>query len=423
MLNRSELITAYRQHVNVGMARLFELMHSPVEVDSVENFIVDECGERYLDCAGYCVFLLGHRHPSVATAVQEQLARHPVSSRVLINGPLAIAASSLAAVAPPDLEYVWFGTSGAEVVEAALKLAIANGRHRWISMEGGYHGKSLGALSVSGRQPYRAPFASVIPHVDFAPYGNIDALLLALADTDGDCAVILEPLQSEAGVVIPPDGYLQAVSEICRRHGAFLIVDEISTGLGRTGAWWRCQIEAMKPDILLAGKALGGGIVPVSALIATPEAFHPFNREPLLHTTTFSGNPLGCAAAVAAIAAVRDDDIIAKAHRIGMLLLTEIQRLATLHEGGHVSAVRGAGLLIGIEFHAEHFAADFMLEMINQRVLVSHSLNAHKVVRLTPPATLSNRDVEHLLAAIDASLAALVRRRGNNSNTRHLSHA
>ena len=132
MVDRAEAVAAYRQHVNVGMARLFELMHSSMEVDSDANFIVDEHGARYLDCAGYCVFLLGHRHPAVVAAVQEQLARHPVSSRVLINGPLAVAATRLAEVAPRGLDYVWFGTSGAEVVEAALKLAAANGRRRWI---------------------------------------------------------------------------------------------------------------------------------------------------------------------------------------------------------------------------------------------------------------------------------------------------
>ncbi len=423
MLDRSEVVAAYRQHVNTGMARLFELMHSPMEVCSADpNFIVDEHGAQYLDCAGYCVFLLGHRHPAVVAAVQEQLARHPVSSRVLINGPLAVAATQLADVAPPNLEYVWFGNSGAEVVEAALKLAAANGRRRWISMEGGYHGKSLGALSVTGREAYRAPFSSLLPHVDFLPYGDIDALHRALAGTDGDSALIIEALQSEAGVIIPPHGYLKAVSDACHRHGCFLIVDEISTGMGRTGAWWRCQTEFMEPDILLAGKALGGGVLPVSALIATPSAFLPFNKEPLLHTATFSGSPLACAAVVAAIAAVRDDDVISKAQRIGAHLLSEIQSLAALHEGARVSSVRGAGLLIGIEFHEEHQAADFMLEMMSQRILVSHSLNAHRVVRLTPPATITDRNVEQLLTAVAESFATLVRRH-SSSHWRNLSHA
>jgi putrescine aminotransferase len=422
MLDRSEIVSAYRQHVNLGMARLFELMHSPVEVQSDSSYIVDDRGDRYLDCAGYCVFLLGHRHPSVVAAVQKQLASQPMSSRVLLNGQLAVASTRLAELAPPGLEYVWFGSSGAEAVEAALKLAIANGRCRWISMEGGYHGKSLGALSVTGRQAYRAPFASMLPRVDLLPYGDIDALQGALAGSDGEGAVIMEPLQSEAGVVIPPPGYLKAASDACHRHGALLIVDEISTGLGRTGAWWRCQTEPMEPDILLAGKALGGGIFPVSALISTPAVFRPFNQEPLLHTSTFSGNPLACAAVVAALAAVRDDDVIAKAQRIGSQLLSEIRSSATRYQGAQVSEVRGAGLLIGIEFHKEYHAADFMLEMMSRRVLVSHSLNAHCVVRLTPPSTLTDRDIEQLLTAVEESFTAIVRRY-ESSNRRHLSHA
>jgi len=422
MLDRAEIVATYRRHVSVGMARLFELMQGSVEVHSEGSFIVDDRGEHYLDCAGYCVFLLGHRHPSVVAAVQEQLAHHPVSSRVLINGPLAVAARDLAAVAPVGLEYVWFGASGAEAVEAALKLALANGHGRWISMEGGYHGKSLGALSVSGREAYRAPFASMLAAVDFVPFGDIDALQNALAQTDGDAAVILEPLQSEAGVVIPPPGYLKAVGEACRRHGALLIVDEISTGLGRTGAWWRCQVESMEPDMLLAGKALGGGVLPVSALLATAAAFRPFNREPLLHTSTFSGNPLACAAVVAALAAVRDDDVIFKAQRIGARLLSEIRTMVAAHDGAPISAVRGAGLLIGLEFHEEHQAADFMLEMMGQRVLVSHSLNAHRVVRLTPPATLTRDDIKQLLAAIAGSLD-VVARRHRHSNRSPVNHA
>ncbi|MGA2887751.1 MAG: aminotransferase class III-fold pyridoxal phosphate-dependent enzyme [Terracidiphilus sp.] len=381
-----------------------------------------EHGDCYLDCAGYCVFLLGHRHPAVVAAVQEQLALLPVSSRVMINGPLAVAATSLAAVAPSGLEYVWFGSSGAEAVEAALKLAIANGRSHWISMEGGYHGKSLGALSVSGRESYRAPFASLLPKVDFLSYGDAEAIEDALAGKGSESAVIMEPLQSEAGVIIPPPGYLKAVSDICHRHGALLIVDEISTGLGRTGAWWRCQTEMMEPDILLAGKALGGGVLPVSALIATAAAFRPFNKEPLLHTSTFSGNPLGCAAVVAALSAIRDDDVIAKSQRIGARLRSEIQMLSARHEGAQISAVRGAGLLIGIEFHQEHQAADFILELMSRRILVSHSLNAHKVVRLTPPSTLTDGNVNQLLTAVAESLAAIAHRH-ISSDRRYLSHA
>lgn len=410
MLDRSEVILHYRQHVNTGMARLFELLHCALEVGSEPNCIIDDMGTRYLDCAGYCVFLLGHRHPAVVAAVQEQLWRHPVSSRILINPQLASAAKRLADIAPPGLDYVWFGNSGAEVVEAALKLARANGKRRWIAMEGGYHGKSIGALSVSGREAYRAPFMPLLDHIDFVPFGNAAALDLALAQTPGEAAVILEPLQSEAGVIIPPAGFLQAASAACRRHGAFLIVDEISTGLGRTGQWWRCQVEPMQPDVLLTGKALGGGVLPVSALLATPEAFAPFNRDPLLHTSTFAGNPLACAAVVAAIETIQHEDIITKAQRIGRQLLAETHALLVKSASPVICQVRGAGLLIGIEFREEHHAADFMLEMMRRKVLVSHSLHAHKVVRLTPPATLTDRDVAQIVAAIEASFAAVAAR-------------
>ena len=404
--NRSEVIANYRNHVNLGMARLFELMNSAIEVDSEPSFIIDETGNRYLDCAGYCVFLLGHKPLPVVKAIQEQLLLNPMSSRTLINPQLANAARELARIAPLGLEYVWFGNSGSEVVEAALKLAKANGKHRWISMEGGYHGKSIGALSVSGRESYRKPFYPLLENVNFVPFGNIDALNKTLSKTQGDAAVILEPLQSEAGVIIPPLGYLKAVSDACHKYGAFLIVDEISTGLGRTGEWWRCQVESTRPDILLTGKSLGGGILPVSALIATKDAFAPFNKEPLLHTSTFAGNPLACVAVMATIKMI-GDGVIGKAKNIGQRLLSEIQELTNFPV---VSDVRGAGLLIGIEFQKEHYAADFILELMSRKVLVSHSLNAHKVVRLTPPVTLTNDNIEQLLEAVVASLSAVNKR-------------
>ena len=409
--DRAEVMRLYRRHVNSGWARIYELMNSALESESSGNYIVTHDGARYLDCAGYCVFLLGHGHPRVLEAVRAQLERHAMSSRVLPHAPVALASARLASIAPEGLSYVWFGSSGAEAVETAIKLARGNGRKRILSMEGGYHGKSLGALSASGRATYRAPFEPLLPEMSRVPYGDIEALRGALAGSDGDTAVLLEPLQSEAGVIVPPAGYLSAVADECTRHGALLIFDEISTGMGRTGRWWCSARENVVPDILLAGKALSGGLIPASAVIASEAAFAPFNRDPLLHTSTFSGNPLACAAVRATIDVIEDEGILERGRALGQRLLEGLQRAAA--GCSVVRAIRGMGVLLGVEFEQEHHAADFILEMMTRKVLLCHSYYGHRVARLTPPATLTDEETEWIVAAAEQSLRAVDARSQN----------
>ena len=409
-LDRSEVMRLYRRHVNSGMARVYELMNSVLEAESSGNWIVGHDGSRFLDCAGYCVFLLGHGHPAIVAAVREQLESHAISSRVLPHAAVALASAKLASVAPDGLDYVWFGSGGAEAVEAALKLVRAAGRKRLIAMEGAYHGKTLGALSVSGRAGYRAPFEPLLQGVTRVPFGDINALRAALSDSHGDVAVLMEPIQSEAGVIVPPPGYLREAKGECLRQGALLVVDEISTGLGRTGHWWSSVAQDATPDILIAGKTLGGGLLPVSAVVASEAAFAPFNREPLLHTSTFSGNPLACVAARATIEAIEQEDVLPRALEMGGALLKELKRAA--HECSVVKDVRGAGLLLGVEFTEEHQAADFMLEMMSRKVLVSHSSYGHRVARITPSATLTSGELEQVAIAARDSMRAVEARYG-----------
>src|SRR5262249_30366362 len=209
---------------------------------------------------------------------------------------LAGAAQALARVAPAGLRYVWFGSSGAEVVDAAIKLCRLNGRRTMVVADSAFHGKTFGALSLSGRRRYRDPFEPLVPGVVRVPFGDAAAVVEAVAGRPGECAVLLEPVQSEGGVRLPADGYLADVREACDAAGALLVVDEISTGMGRLGSWWGVDSDGVSPDILLAGKALGGGVVPVSAVVATAAVYEPLNRDPLLHTSTFGGNPLAASA-------------------------------------------------------------------------------------------------------------------------------
>lgn len=397
--DRLEVLARYRRHVNSGYAKLAGLTGMPVEVRSAGTRVFDADGHEYLDCGGYSVFVHGHCHPDIIAAVRDQLERHPLATRVLLNPQLALAAESLASVAPAGLEFVMFTNSGAEAAEVGLKIARLNGKTRYISTHGGYHGKTFGALSVTGRPKYQEPFVPLVPDVQFIRYGDVDELHTALTADGARSAVLLEPVQGEAGVIIPPPGYLRRVRELCSEFGAFLILDEIQTGMGRLGTWWGADREGIVPDVMLVGKGLSGGAVPVGAAVTTPAAFEPLNRDPLLHSSTFAGNPLAMAAAHAAVRVVERDELVERARILGERLLLELQRILNEHCPAVLVDVRGVGLLIAVEFVAEHIAGDFMLELMNRKVLISHSLNAHRVARITPPAILSDADCDWLLGA------------------------
>ncbi len=410
---RCAVIERHRKHVNRGMARLADFVGTHLEVRSKGNYVFDEREQRYLDCGGYGVFTLGHCNPAVVKAVTEQVGRLPLSTRLLVNPEVAAAAEALSATTPAGLDYVYFGSSGAEATEAAIKLACLNGRTSLISTHGGYHGKTLGALSVTGRLSYRKPFSKLLPQVEFVRFGDVDELAAALARSGVTGCVILEPVQAEGGVMIPPDGYLHEVERLCRHYGAYLILDEIQTGLARLGTWWGMDRENVVPDLLLVGKALSGGIVPVSALVANHAAFEKLNHAPTLHTSTFSGNPLAAAAARATIETMRDENVVPLARALGETLLGQLGFLRNPRNSRLVQDVRGRGILVGIEFGAEFLAGDFMIEMLKRNVIVSYSLNAHRVVRLTPSAFLSETDVKWLVAAARESIAVLDERYPN----------
>ncbi|MBN8739113.1 MAG: hypothetical protein BGP24_09905 [Lysobacterales bacterium 69-70] len=405
-----EVIDTHYDHVNSGMARLMRLLNVGVEQSSDGAYVEDHQGVRYLDCGGYCVFLLGRRHPRILQAAYAQLENVALGSRLLVNRQQGEAAKALASIAPPGLRYVWLANSGAEAVEAAIKLAKLNGRTRFVAMEGGFHGKTLGALSLTHSPKYREPFLPLLPDVTFVPFGDAAALATAIGDNGATTAVVMEPLQSEAGVVIPPPGYLRDVEHICRQHGALLVMDEISTGLGRTGAWWYCQEEDVTPDILLCGKALSGGLVPVSALLCTPALYEAFNSEPLVHTSTFAGSPLVSAVVKATIDTLCDLDAPTRARRLGDRIVNGLLAIQQRWQFPFVTAVRGRGLLIAIAFSDDAFAGEFLLEMVAQHVLISHSLNAHAIARLTPPLILSDTEISFLLAAVESALTAIHKR-------------
>ncbi len=407
--DRDLVLRRYTNHVNKSMAGLARLMAAPVEASSAGTKVYGDDGATYLDCGGFGVFLLGHCHPKVVGAVRHQLETHPLATRLFLNAQQAEASEVLASVAPDGLDYVFLTNSGAEAVELALKLARLAGKTRLVAMEGGFHGKTLGALSVTGRQLYREPFAPLLPDVDFIPFGDIAALHGALSSDGSRSAVILEPVQAEGGVRLPPPGYLTEVRQRCTAAGATMILDEIQSGLGRLGSWWGASNEAVVPDLLLCGKILGGGVMPAGGVVATAEMFGPLNDDPLLHSSTFAGNPLAAAAVTATIGVIKDEGLVERSRRLGRTVLQMAADAVATHCPDLVREVRGQGLLIGIDFLSADAATEFMLGLIEHKVIPSYSLNSHHVLRLTPPALLDGSDLDWLATALDAAAAGLAR--------------
>lgn len=401
----------YRSHLSKGRATLAELFGSHMEVASSGAWLTTSDGERFLNCGGYGVFIMGSRHPIVMEAVLDQLHRHPIATRILLEPTVATAAEAIVSVTPEGMDRVHFAVSGAEAVETGLKLARAHGKRHIVAADRGYHGKSLGALSASGKEVYRRPFEPLLPQVSRVPYGDVEALERELALRPGEACFIVEPVQGEGGVVIPPPEYLRRAAGLCRDYDAFLIFDEVQTGMGRLGHWWGADLAGVEPDVLLVGKALGGGVLPVSAAVASRRVFAPFDKDPYLHTGTFSGAPVLMAAVQGAVRAIKEEHLITRAMDLGRRLLPEIERVVLRNCADLVVEVRGEGLLIGIELIEGGIAGELLIELFNHGIVANHSMNGSAVVRFTPPAILTDSDVNFLLESIDGATRDLVDKR------------
>lgn len=417
--DEAETLGLYRKHLSKGRATLAELFGSHMEVESSGAWLHTSDGERFLNCGGYGVFIMGARHPTVLAAVSEQLNRHPIATRILLEPTVARAAEAITSVAPTGLDRVHFALSGAEAVETGLKLARAHGKRRIVSTHQGYHGKTFGALSASGKEVYRTPFEPLLPDVTRIPYGDADALEQVLAAHPGECCFVVEPVQGEGGVIIPPPDYLRRVAVLCQRYDAFFVLDEVQTGMGRLGHWWGADLAGVVPDVLLVGKALGGGVLPVSAALASRRVFAPFDKDPYLHTGTFSGAPVLMAAVQGAVQAIKEERLVTRAMELGTRLLPEIERIVLKNIPELVVQVRGEGLLIGVELIEGGLAGELLIELFNHGVVGNHSMNGSAVVRFTPPAILTDSDVNFLLESIDAATRDLVDKRARMPEGRY----
>lgn len=364
-------------------------------------------GRRYLDfIAGIGVSALGHGHPAVIRAIHEQAARH---LHVMVYGEYIIEnqaklAGRVSELLPAGLDKVYFTNSGAEAIEGALKTARkSTGRAGFVAFDGAYHGDTMGALALAGNRVFRAPFGALPGPVRHLPYG--DEAALEAVDRQV-AAVVVEPVQSEGGVKIPEASYIQALRRQCDRTGALLIFDEVLTGLGRTGRLFALEHFGVVPDLIVLGKALGGGL-PLAAFCGSDRIIGTLSHDPPLgHITTFGGHPLSCAAGLSALDVIVHHRLWERAASIGAALRERLNGLFS----PEVVSVRGLGLLIGIEFADASVARRFVEETLARGVVINWTLNADRVVRLAPPLTIGEDEVEF---AVDAMVDALMAVRGN----------
>ncbi len=401
---RASVVSDYSEHLNPGLAKLMQFAGFGVEVSAEGMYITDQDGRQYLDfLGGYGVFSLGHRHPDVLKAVVDQLQKQPLSSKTFFNPVQGALARRLAEVAPEGLQYTFFSNSGTEAVEAALKIArAATGRIGFVSTEGGYHGKTMGALSVTGREKYRKPYQPLVPGASFVPYGDLAAAEAAINETTA--AFIVETVQGEGGVHVAPPGYLAGLRAACDRAGALLIADEVQTGLGRTGKWFGCDHEGVRPDLMTLAKALGGGVMPIGATMGTAAVWNKvFADNPLTHTSTFGGNPLACAAGLAVLDIMERDNLVERVATQGDRLQAALRE--AFKDQPLVAEVRGQGLLIGVEFAEDEVGELVIAQMMKRGVIAAYTLNNPRVIRMEPPFLVTDEQIEHAVSCLKESVA------------------
>ncbi|MFI8510035.1 acetylornithine transaminase [Streptomyces sp. NPDC085460] len=358
----------------------------------------DESGRAYTDfTGGIAVNALGHAHPAFVAAVRDQAARlGHVSNLFVAEPPVALAEKLLELLGGPERDgRVFLANSGTEAVEAAFKLARRTGRPHLVAAEGGFHGRTMGALALTGQPAKRGPFLPLPGEVTHVPFGDVAALRAAV--TERTAALVLEPVQGEGGVVPAPEGYLRAAREITRAAGSLLVLDEVQTGIGRTGRWFAHQAErGVDPDVVVLAKGLGGGL-PIGATVAFGAAASLLT--PGQHGSTFGGNPVACAAGLAVLETIEKEGLLPRVARVGARLRGGVEAL------GHplVREVRGAGLLLGVVLR-EPVAARFQRAAQDAGFLVNAAGPA--VVRLAPALTLEEEQAEALLSALPRILDA-----------------
>lgn len=392
-----DVVGKYQRHINPYLARLVSFAGFGVEMRGEGCYLYDHEGRKFLDClGGYGTFALGHRHPAVVAAVRAQLDDLALSGKAFFTKQAADLAEKLATITPSGLEFAFFCNSGTEAVEAALKFAKASTkRSKIVSTVGSYHGKTIGALSATGREKYRKPFEPLMPGVEFVPYGDSKAAIAAIDRSTA--AMIVEPVQGEGGIIVPPAGYLRDLREACGENGALLIADEVQTGFGRTGKLFGCEHDGVSPDLMPLAKALGGGVMPLGAVVGTKAVWDAvYSENPLAHTSTFGGNALACAAGLAGIDVLLKENLAERSAILGVRLKAGFEAIQSDFKG-MIAEVRGVGLMVGVEFGMDEVGELVVAQLLKRGLCVAYALNNPRVLRFEPPLIITEAEIDFAL--------------------------
>ena len=419
-----ESIANFNENVNPGWLEYRKSVSTDsafVEWEDEGEVFRDVYGTEFIDClGGFGIYACGHGNPEIKKTVRAQLDRYCLHSQELVDPLRGYLAKILAMITPGDLQYSFFTNGGAEAIEMALKLArLATGGKWYISTVNAFHGKSMGAISLGGKAAYREDYIPMIQQVQHVEYGNAAATEAAVKNLvavgEKVAAIIVEPIQGEGGVIIPPEGYLKELRRIADDYGCCLIFDEIQTGMGRTGTMWRCDHEGVTPDIMTYGKASSGGIVPITGIIARPWTYEKsgvgtgtegkmFDNPWILGSPTFGGNPLACAAFISTIRFMLENDIPGEMAKKGEYYMKGLAKLQEKYPTV-LKAIRGAGMLICMEFPEAEVGYEVTKGLFARKVMTAGTLVNAKTVRIEPPATQSYETIDKVLEALDGAIA------------------
>ena len=424
---RGELLNLAERHINPAFVKVLKLLGFDKDYVRGEGaYLYDGAGKQYLDCmVGYATFACGRNHPEIRRVIQQAMDLDLPNLVVMGTPSLSgLLARELLAVAPGELERVFFTNSGSEGVETALKYArAATGKSRIIHCDHSFHGLTLGALSVNGNAPFKEGFGTLLQPVTMIPYNDLAALEQEVAQ--GDVAgFIVEPIQGE-GVYLPQDEFLPGALGICRKHGVIFIADEVQTGLGRTGKMFACEHWGVEPDILIIAKALSGGYVPVGAVLSKAwihdKVFSSLNRS-VVHASTFSENDLAMAAGLATLHVLREEKLVERAAAMGSLLMQGLREVGKKYEMFH--EVRGKGLMLGVAFAQPSgtilkmgwnllhkmdpslFCQIMLIPLLNEHRILAQVAGYHlDVIKLLPSLVINEQDVRHIIQSFDDVMA------------------
>ncbi len=376
----------------------------------------DVLGREYIDClGGYGMMDLGWGHPEVVEAVRAQLKRTPMPSQELIDPLRGVLARLMAEITPGDIKYSFFAASGTEAIEGAIKLAkLYTQKPGFIVATMAFHGKTMGSLSMIGKSDFRLPlgvlYGGPVYHVPFGDAGAVERQLEICEKTGtGIAAVLMEPIQGEAGAIVPPDDFWPRIRAATRQYGALLIADEVQTGLGRTGKLWGVDHWDVTPDILAVAKSLGGGVLPVSAFCSTEEIWQPMmHPNPFIHTTTTGGGALACSAAIAAIHVTLRDRLWEQAAAKGDYFISKLKELADRYPQVY-SGITGKGLLIGQHFLTPETGYQVAAGLFKRGVLVAGTLTSAHTIRIEPPLIITGDQIDEVLNRLSDTLKDVAR--------------